>query len=83
MERKKGTFSLNGAGTFTGRFKGFAVNTSCIVSTLVDNKKGRDSVDYHISNKLNELKPGCIVVCRDGAVFTEISISSGTIDIIF
>jgi len=83
MERKKGSFALNEAGTFTGRFTAFSVNSACIVSALVDNRKSRESLAYHISNSRNELKPGSIIVCRDAAVFTSITIQSGTIDIIF
>lgn len=81
MERRKGSYSLNKAGSFTGRFTALEVTASATVTALVDSK--RNTAAYYINDNRVAIPAGTILVARDAAQFTEITISGGAVDIIF
>jgi len=81
MDRRKGSYSLNTAGTFTGRFTAIEVTTAATVTTLTDSK--RNNKDYYIKDTSRSIPAGTILVGRDATQFTTVTISAGAIDIIF
>lgn len=83
MERRKGSYSLNKGGKFTGRFTAFQVTSAATVMSLVDTKQRDAAIDYYIYESRTALPAGTIIAARDAAQFTEISISAGSVDIIF
>jgi hypothetical protein len=83
MERRKGSYSLNKSGRFQGRFTAFQVTASATVTALVDTKQRDAALKYYINDNKTVLPSGTIIAARDGAQFTEVTISEGAIDIIF
>jgi hypothetical protein len=83
MERRKGSYSLNKAGRFQGRFTAFQVTSSATVTALVDTKQRDAALTYYINDSRTVLPAGTIIAARDAAQFTDITISGGSIDIIF
>ncbi len=83
MERRKGSYSLNKAGTFTGRFAAIQVTSAAIITALKDTKNRESVLNIYIKDSSSIIPAGTILVGRDAAIFTEVTISSGAIDIIF
>jgi hypothetical protein len=83
MERKKGSFIMNETGSFEGRFKAIVVNSNVLIESLSDNKNREGSLSLHIQDPRSEIVTGSIISAINGVVFTEISISKGSIEIIF
>lgn len=74
---------MNKAGSFEGRFKAIVVNSNVLIESLSDNKNREGSLSLHIQNPRFEIVTGSIISAINGVVFTEISISKGSIEIIF
>ena len=82
MEYKKGSFLQVGAGTFTGRFQAFRLITDATVTGVTDSAT-RDALSKYISDARTAIKAGAIIAARDGAFMKSVTISGGTIEIIF
>ena len=84
MDYKKGSFLQVGAGTFTGRFQAFRVIADATVTDLSDSA-GRDSAlsKYFSDGARAAVKAGAIIAARDGSFMKSVTISGGTIEIIF
>lgn len=83
MERRKGSYSLNTAGTFTGRFSAIQVTSAATVTALKDTKNRESALNIYIRDSSRSIPAGTILVGREAAAFTEVTISAGAIDIIF
>jgi hypothetical protein len=82
MERKKGTFILNDTRTrWQGRAQAIHVLSETTFNTISDNKNKNQ--DYYISISNAGVPAGAYIVARDGALFSNISLTSGAIEIIF
>lgn len=86
MDYKKGSFLQVGAGTFTGRFQAFRVIADATVTALTDSSTlPRESAlsKYMSDSGRAAVKAGAIIAARDGAFMKSVTISGGTIEIIF
>lgn len=82
MEYKKGSFIQNEDGTFTGRFQAFRVLEETTVTDIQDSRL-RDALSYYMSNTRSTIKADAVIAARDGAFFRSVTISGGSIEIIF
>ena len=82
MEYKKGSYLQVGAGTFTGRFQAFKLITDATITGLTDSVT-RESLKYYISDNRSAIKAGATIAARDGAFLKSVTITGGTIEIIF
>jgi hypothetical protein len=82
MERKKGTFILNDSRIgWQGRAIGIHVITETTFYAIRDNKNKDTS--HYISTIGGAIPAGTYIVARDGALFSNISLTNGAIEIIF
>lgn len=84
MDYKKGSFLQVGAGTFTGRFQAFRVIADATLTSLTDSASRDSALSKYFSDSARAaVKAGAIVAARDGAFMKSITITGGTIEIIF
>ena len=84
MDYKKGSFLQVGAGTFTGRFQAIRVIADATFTGLTDSVTRESAVSKYISDQgRTAIKGGATIAARDGAFFKSVTISGGTIEIIF
>lgn len=83
MDYKKGSFLQVGAGTFTGRFQAFRLITEATITGITDSSTRESVLSKYISDARSPIKPGAIISARDGAFMKSVTISGGTIEIIF
>lgn len=82
MEYKKGSYLQVGAGTFTGRFQAIKVVADATVTGMSDSIT-RDALSKYISDARSAINAGSVISARDGAFMKSVTISGGTIEIIF
>jgi len=82
MEYKKGSYLQVGAGTFTGRFQAFKVITDATITVIRDSSID-GTVSKYISDARSAIKAGATIAARDGAFMKSVTITGGTIEIIF
>ena len=84
MDYKKGSFLQVGAGTFTGRFQAFRVIADATVTGLTDSASRDSALSKYFSDSARAaVKAGAIIAARDGSFMKSVTISGGTIEIIF
>lgn len=84
MDYKKGSFIQVGAGTFTGRFQAIRVIADATFTSLVDSTDRESNLSRYISDQgRTAIKGTATIAARDGAFFKSVTISGGTIEIIF
>jgi hypothetical protein len=82
MERKKGTFILNNSrNQWTGRAIGIHVITETTFMAIRDTRNQETS--YYISTVGGAIPAGTYIVARDGALFSNISLTNGAVEIIY
>lgn len=82
MERKKGSYLLNDSRVvFNGRAQAVHVVEAARFSNLNDSRNQRAA--YYIADTGVDVPAGTIIAARDGALFTNIQISTGAVEIIF
>jgi hypothetical protein len=82
MDRKKGTFILNDTRAgWTGRAIAIHVISQTTFTAIRDTKNQESS--YYISTPASAIPAGTYIVARDGALFSNITFSSGAVEIIF
>jgi hypothetical protein len=82
MEYKKGSYLQVGAGTFTGRFQAIKVIADATITDIIDSKS-KEPLKYYISDTRSAIKAGATIAARDGAFMKSVTITGGTIEIIF
>lgn len=83
MEYKKGSYLQVGAGTFTGRFQAIRIIADATITGLTDNVTRESAVSRYISDARSAIKAGATIAARDGAFMRSVTITGGTIEIIF
>lgn len=83
MDYKKGSYLQVGAGTFTGRFQAFKLITDATITGITDSVTRESAVSKYISDARSAIKAGATIAARDGAFMKSVTISGGTIEIIF
>jgi hypothetical protein len=83
MEYKKGSYLQVGAGTFTGRFQAFRIIADATITGLTDSTSRESAVSRYISDTRSAIKAGATIAARDGAFMKSVTITGGTIEIIF
>lgn len=82
MERKKGSYILNDSRIeFNGRAQAIHVLDDTTFTAIRDSRN--QSASYYIALPDRAIKAGAVIAVRNGSQFTNISISSGSIEIIF
>jgi len=82
MDRKKGTFILNNTRAgWAGRAIGIHVIAETTFTAIRDTRNQDSS--YYISTPASAIPAGTYIVARDGALFSNITFSSGAVEIIF
>lgn len=82
MDYKKGSYLQVGAGTFTGRFQAFRIIADATITGISDSVT-REALSKYISDTRSSIKAGATIAARDGAFMRSITITGGTIEIIF
>jgi hypothetical protein len=82
MEYKKGSYLQVGAGTFTGRFQAFRIIADATITGISDSVT-REALSKYISDTRVGIKAGATIAARDGAFMRSVTITGGTIEIIF
>ena len=83
MEYKKGSYLQVGAGTFTGRFQAIRVIADASITEIIDSNNRENSISKYISNSRQAISNGATIAARDGAFMRSVTITGGTIEIIF
>jgi hypothetical protein len=82
MDRKKGTFILNDTRAgWTGRAIGIHVIAETTFTAIRDTRNQESN--YYISAPSGKVPAGTFIVVRDGALFSNVTISAGAVEIIF
>jgi len=82
MERKKGSFILNDTRTvWSGRAVAIHVLADATFTAIRDTRN--QSASYYLSATGESVKPGAVIAARDGAQFVAVSVSAGSVEIIF
>jgi hypothetical protein len=82
MERRKGTFVLNNSrDSWAGRAQAIHVIAETTFTAIRDNKN--KDASYYISTPAATIPAGTYIVARDGALFSNVTLTSGAIEIIF
>jgi hypothetical protein len=82
MEYKKGSYLQVGAGTFAGRFQAIRIIADATITEIIDSSKD-SSITKYISNSRQAIINGAVIAARDGAFLRSVTITGGTIEIIF
>jgi hypothetical protein len=82
MEYKKGSYLQVGAGTFAGRFQAIRIIAEATITEIIDSNRDGDIKKY-ISNSRQAISNGAVIAARDGAFLRSVTITGGTIEIIF
>jgi hypothetical protein len=82
MDRKKGTFILNDTRAgWTGRAIGIHVIAETTFTAIRDTRNQDSS--YYISTPSGKVPAGTFIVARDGALFSNVLLTAGAVEIIF
>ena len=82
MERRKGTFVLNNSrDSWAGRAQAIHVIAEATFTAIRDTRNQESN--YYISAPSGKVPAGTFIVVRDGALFSNVTISAGAVEIIF
>jgi hypothetical protein len=82
MERRKGTFILNDSKeSWTGRAMAIHVISETTFAAIRDTRLNNET--YYISTEGGTIPAGTYIVARDGALFSNILLTNGAVEIIF
>jgi hypothetical protein len=82
MDYKKGSYLQVGAGTFAGRFQAIRIIADATITDIIDSNRD-SSIKKYISDSRSSIKAGAIIAARDGAFLRSVTITGGSIEIIF
>lgn len=82
MEKRKGTFVLNNnRDSWAGRAIAIHVISETTFAAIRDTRLKDET--YYISAEGESIPAGTYIVARDGALFSNISLTNGAVEIIF
>jgi hypothetical protein len=83
MEYKKGSFLQVGAGTFAGRFQAIRIIADATITEIIDSSNRENNIKKYISDSKSAIRGAAVIAARDGAFLRSVTITGGTIEIIF